>query len=63
MKFWSNFTWNVSFYGNWDNQPPLTFSGSDYGTSTGSAGRSATDSSNGFNTESSGDDEEDFQNS
>lgn len=35
MKFWSNFTWNVSFYGNWDNQPPPTFSGSDYGTSTG----------------------------
>lgn len=35
MKFWGNFTWNVSFYGNWDNQPPPTFSGSDYGTSTG----------------------------
>lgn len=35
MKFWSNFTWNISFYGNWDNQPPPTFSGSDYGTSTG----------------------------
>jgi len=35
IKFWGNFTWNVSFYGNWDNQPPLTFSGSDYGTSTG----------------------------
>jgi hypothetical protein len=35
MKFWSNFTWNVSFYGSWDNQPPPTFSGSDYGTSTG----------------------------
>lgn len=35
MKFWSNFTWNLSFYGNWDNQPPPTFSGSDYGTSTG----------------------------
>ena len=35
MKFWSNFTWNVSFYGNWDNEPPPTFSGSDYGTSTG----------------------------
>jgi hypothetical protein len=35
MKFWSNFTWNISFYGNWDNQPPATFSGSDYGTSTG----------------------------
>ena len=35
MKFWSNLTWNISFYGNWDNQPPPTFSGSDYGTSTG----------------------------
>jgi hypothetical protein len=35
IKFWSNLTWNVSFYGNWDNQPPPTFSGSDYGTSTG----------------------------
>jgi Protein of unknown function, DUF481 len=35
IKFWSNLTWNVSFYGNWDNQPPATFSGSDYGTSTG----------------------------
>jgi hypothetical protein len=35
LKFWSNLTWNVSFYGNWDNQPPPTFSGSDYGTSTG----------------------------
>jgi len=35
MKFWSNFTWNISFYRNWDNQPPPTFSGSDYGTSTG----------------------------
>lgn len=35
IKFWGNFTWNISFYGNWDNQPPPTFSGSDYGTSTG----------------------------
>jgi hypothetical protein len=35
LKFWNNLTWNVSFYGNWDNQPPPTFSGSDYGTSTG----------------------------
>ena len=21
VKFWDNFTWNFSFYGNWDNQP------------------------------------------
>jgi len=25
----------VSFYGNWDNQPPPGFSGSDYGSSSG----------------------------
>jgi hypothetical protein len=35
LKFWGNFTWNLSFYGNWDNQPPLNFSGSDYGVSSG----------------------------
>ena len=35
LKFFGNFTWNLSFYGNWDNQPPPHFSGSDYGTSTG----------------------------
>jgi hypothetical protein len=35
VKLWSNLTWNVSFYGNWDNQPPPGFSGSDYGTSSG----------------------------
>ena len=35
LKFWGNFTWNISFYGNWDSQPPRTFSGSNYGTSTG----------------------------
>jgi len=34
-KIVSNLKWNVSFYGNWDNQPPLGFSGSDYGTSSG----------------------------
>jgi hypothetical protein len=36
--FWKlghNITWNVSFYGNWDTQPPAHFSGSDYGTSSG----------------------------
>lgn len=35
FKFWGNFTWNLSFYGTWDNQPPPTFQGSNYGTSTG----------------------------
>jgi len=35
LKFWGNFTWNISFYGNWDNQPPRTFSGSDYGMTSG----------------------------
>jgi hypothetical protein len=35
VKLVSNLRWNVSFYGNWDNQPPPTFSGSDYGTSSG----------------------------
>jgi hypothetical protein len=35
VKFLGNFTWNFSFYGNWDNQPPTHSSGSDYGTSSG----------------------------
>lgn len=35
VKFLGDFTWNISFYGNWDNQPPPGFSGSDYGTSSG----------------------------
>ncbi len=35
VKFLGDFTWNVSFYGNWDNQPPPHFNGSDYGTSSG----------------------------
>jgi len=35
VKLWSNFNWNVSFYGNWDNQPPPGFSGSNYGSSSG----------------------------
>jgi hypothetical protein len=35
VKLFSNLSWNISFYGNWDNQPPPTFSGSDYGTSSG----------------------------
>jgi hypothetical protein len=35
VKITGDLSWNVSFYGNWDNQPPPTFSGSDYGTSSG----------------------------
>ena len=35
VKIWSNLKLNVSFYGNWDNQPPPNLSGSDYGSSTG----------------------------
>jgi len=35
VKFWGNFTWNFSFYGNWDSQPPATFSSSDSGMSPG----------------------------
>jgi hypothetical protein len=35
VKITGDLSWNVSFYGNWDNQPPANFSGSDYGTSSG----------------------------
>ena len=35
VKLINNLKWNFSFYGNWDNQPPPGFSGSDYGTSSG----------------------------
>ena len=35
VKLYRHLTWNVSFYGNWDNSPPSHFSGSDYGTSSG----------------------------
>jgi len=35
VKFWGNFTWNLSFYGSWDNQPPANFPGSDYGMTSG----------------------------
>jgi len=35
VKIVSNLKWNVTFYGNWDNQPPPTLPGSDYGTSSG----------------------------
>lgn len=35
LKFFGNFTWNLSFYGNWDNEPPSQFAGSNYGASSG----------------------------
>src|SRR5262249_43931175 len=35
VKLFSNLSWNISFYGNWDNQPPPGFFGSDYGSSSG----------------------------
>jgi hypothetical protein len=34
-KIFGNFSWNVTFYGNWDTAPPPTFTGSDYGYSSG----------------------------
>ena len=35
VKFWGKLNCNVTFYGNWDNQPPPGFAKSDYGTTTG----------------------------
>jgi hypothetical protein len=35
LKLFSNLSWNISFYGNWDNEPPRHLSGSDYGSSSG----------------------------
>ena len=35
VKIFGNLDWNVSFYGNWDNQPPPGLNSSDYGTSSG----------------------------
>ena len=35
VRLFRGLTWNISFYGNWDNQPPTHFSGSDYGTNSG----------------------------
>ena len=35
IKITGNLSWNVSFYGNWDNRPPAHFTASDYGTSSG----------------------------
>ena len=35
IKITGSLSWNVSFYGNWDNRPPGNLPGSDYGTSSG----------------------------
>jgi len=35
IKITGNLSWNVSFYGNWNNRPPRNLPGSDYGTSSG----------------------------
>jgi uncharacterized protein DUF481 len=35
IKVVGDLSWNFTFYGNWDNRPPTTLSGSDYGTSSG----------------------------
>jgi hypothetical protein len=35
IKLTGSLSWNFSFYGNWDNQPPGNLPGSDYGTSSG----------------------------
>jgi len=35
IRLLGDLEWNLSFYGNWDNQPPPTLKGSDYGTSSG----------------------------
>jgi hypothetical protein len=35
LKFFGDFSWNFSFYGNWDTRPPLHFTGGDYGYSSG----------------------------
>lgn len=35
VKLYKDISWNISFYGSWDNRPPNGLSGSDYGTSTG----------------------------
>jgi hypothetical protein len=35
IKLTGNLSWNVSFYGNWDNRPPDGLSTGDYGSSSG----------------------------
>jgi hypothetical protein len=35
VKVWGKLDWNLTFYGNWDNEPPPGFTGVDYGTTSG----------------------------
>jgi len=35
IKITRDLSWNISFYGNWENQPPPHFAASDYGSSAG----------------------------
>lgn len=35
IKLINDLSWNFSFYGSWDNRPPATLPGSDYGSSSG----------------------------
>jgi hypothetical protein len=35
VKLWGKINWNFTVYGNWDNQPPPGFVGSDYGATSG----------------------------
>jgi hypothetical protein len=35
LKLRRKLTWNITFYGNWDNRPPPGFASSDYGASSG----------------------------
>ena len=37
VKLFKNWSWNISFYGNWDTRPPQNFSDSDYGYSVGTS--------------------------
>jgi hypothetical protein len=35
VKIFGKVSWNLTFYGNWDTNPPPTFAASDYGTTSG----------------------------
>ena len=35
IKLFGKLSWNVNSYGNWDTRPPVHFSGSDYGATSG----------------------------
>jgi hypothetical protein len=35
IKITGDLSWNLTFYGNWDNKPPSNLPGSDYGTTSG----------------------------